>query len=629
MSNNDKYNDNNKEISFDRFEKVMSRNKSRKKKDFGTMTPYEILNYLREKDVKKNYRVLPSNDFFRRMMFGSLFAIFLMFCYTITGSDKIIQKNIDVFVNKIDGLEASVHNSSVGSDYLVDNLVQGSLKNLIDLYKEHPNKSIDDYFELIVILNSTNNYSQVREQLLLLKDIIDQSFFGRSATEYKTSVYRLIDSFLLFGDLNEAKNILDRYRQSLGNDSVFLEKEILYLLLNGNLNEAIDTYNSIVLDNIEDVNSLLSYAKLSVNFSRLDRSVEAINKLLIKDFDNIYVLDVIDSMISFDQNALNNILNGYIENDPLNERFKFIKVMSNRHDLSNTQVNIQNIDDIIKNNFDKNLPKIVKLDILTSASRDSDSGILFNEFKSIENKTFDVYYAMAKYSLDVNNFNDALNFVKQGISLNKSFGRNYEILMDLIVKQGKNLNISYFYTKMKLLDLINTRIDKNFFSSYLDNFNDINKAVEILQFGKQISAYESDIIYRLAEIYIDLKKYDLAEQELNLAISLNQKSIYYRMFGVLLIELGRVEDGISNIRLAYSIDPNDILNLNNAGAYYANVEKNIERAFLNVQTAYENLDSSYNDYVSFIIRENYFKLETLYNSENPNLDNIPNIDYLY
>lgn len=610
---------------FERFEKLLKKNKN--KPNFEEMSPYEIINYLREEDVRKNYKVLPSNRFFKKMMFSSFFAIFLIFFYVITGSGDAIQKNVDVFVNKIDNKNqvADIINNSL------DYIIQGDFRTLIDAYRSDSSNSFANHFELVTMLSSINNFSQAQEELLKLKSRVEQITLIRNAEEHKNNVYGLLDNFLLLNNLEEAKNILDKNRQTLGNDVLFLEREIIYLLLMGNKDEAINIYSSIMLDNIEDVNSILCYAKLSVIFNRFDRAVEALDKVLSKDINNIDVLNVIDMMVSYDLGELNRILDFYIEQSGGNERLRLVRAKANSKDLSRTQINIEDIDEVVKIYPSQNLPKIVKLEILTNSSRFEEATRLYNELKNVQDKTFDVYYALAKYSLSVNNFNDALNYVKKSIELNNKFYESYDVLLNILLSQNKSININYFYLKMKLLDLINTNTDKNFVVKYTDSLNDGNKAIEILEFANKISIFESDLRYKLAKIYIDQRRDNEAKEKLYEAISLNEKSVYYRTLGVLLVGMGEVEEGINNIRTAYSIDPEDVLNLNNAGAYYANIERDIQRAFSNMKVAYEGLNESYNEYEALIIRENYFKLDSIYDeaSGTATSEEIPFIDYLY
>lgn len=617
--------ENKEEVQFKRFKKLLDNKKN--VPDFEKMSPYEIINYLREENVKKNYSVLPSNGFLKRMVLTSFIAIFLVCSYVIQGSGDAIQKNIDVFVNKIEDRReySEVLESSI------DYIVKGDFKTLIDSHRANTNPTFDETFELVTMLSSINNISQANEELFKLKNRIEQVTLIKNAVEHKKNVYKLIDNFLLLNNLEEASNLLNKNRQAFESDMLFLEKEITYKLLNNDIDGAVNLYNSINFDSIDSINSLLSYAKVSVNFSRFDRVIEALDKVLIQDVNNIKIIEVIDMIVTYDNLEFNKILNSYIEQNEGNERLKLIRAKANSEDLSKTQFNIEDIDEFIKKHPNNTLSKIIKLEILTNALRMDEATRIANEFKNYDDLTFDICYALSKYSLGMNNFNDAMNYVKQAIELNNDFYGNYEVLLDLLVTQNKSLNINYFYLKMKLLDLINTNTDKMFVEKYTDIFNDPNRAVEILEFANKISAFDADLRYRIARIYIDQRKDNEAKEKLYKAIELNPKSIYFRTLGVLLVEMGEEKNGIENIRKAYSLYPDDILNLNNASAYYANVEKNVPRAFSNIKAAYEGLNDSYKQYEAFIIRENYFKLQSIYDQESGDTlsDEIPVIDYIY
>lgn len=616
--------ENNEENQFKRFNKLLDR--KIKKPDFGDMTPYEIINYLREEDVRKNFKVLPSKRFLRRMVITSFCAIFIVSSYITAGSEGAIQRNVNLFVTKIESNKEFQNLSRNSLDYIIE----GNFKTLIDSYRKSSNLSIDDEFELITMLSSINNLSQAKEELLKLKNKIQQPSFIKNNEAHKQNVYKLLDRFLLFNELDEAGNLLNKYREN-EKEMAFIKRNIIYKFLSGNTQEAINIYDSISNESVKTIDDLVSYAKISVNFSRFDKAIESINEILNRDDKNIDVINIIEMMMNYDKDSVNKILNNLIEQNPENENLKLIRAELNSDDLSKTQSNIEDLNEFLKKHSSNSLTKIIRLDILLNASRDDEATRLIDEIKDSQEKTFESYYALSKYSLRMENFNDALNYAKESIKLNKDFYGNYDILLNALSSQNKSVNINYFYLKMKLIDLINTNTDKNFVKKYTDIFNDPNKAVDILEFANKISIFDADLKYKVAKIYIDQRNDNEAKEKLLEAIKLNPISIYYRTLGVLLVGMGEVESGIENIRKAYALDPEDILNLNNAGAYYANIEKNIPRAFSNVKAAYEGLNETYTQYEAFIIRENYFKLESIYNQATGDVlsDETPFIDYIY
>ena len=105
---NEKFKNVRQEFRSGRFERLLRKNKNNKP-DFSKMSPYEIINYLRDKDVRENYKVLPSNRFFRKMIFAFLFSVFLIVFYVTSGGKDLIQRNLNGFVSRI-GLRKEISN---------------------------------------------------------------------------------------------------------------------------------------------------------------------------------------------------------------------------------------------------------------------------------------------------------------------------------------------------------------------------------------------------------------------------------------------------------------------------------------------------------------------------------------
>ena len=621
----EKNGDEGNKVQFERFDKLLKKKKITP--PFEQMSPYEILNYLRDKEVRDKYKVLPSNRLFKKFVVTFTAAVFFVVTYVNSGGNEIVRRNVELFVNKVGNKKAEMDMLEKHLEYII----QGDFKTLIEGYRSSSNLSYEDQFELVTMLSSIRNFSEAEQELIKLKNKLEQNTFVKNEKTHNKNIYKMIDQFILLDKLDVVKSILDKHRNVLGQDVLFLQREIIYLLLSKDKDAAIDIYTSIDIDKIQDFDSMLSYASLSFIFNRFDNAVLALDKALSIDFNNINILTIIDIISSYNVEELNKSLDFFIKKNPENERLKLIRARANTNDLSKTKANIEDLDVVTKVHVNELITKIVRLQILSNAQRYDEANILANDLKNIPNKTFEVYYALSKYNLDIKNFNDALNDIKQSIFMNEEFYGNYEVLYSILSNQNKTLNINYFYLKMKLLNLLNINIDYEFADKYINGFNNIDNAIEVLEFASRVSIYEPELRYKIAKLYIDKRKYNEAKENLYEAIALNQKSSYYRTLGVLLTQMGNTEEGIANIRKSYEIDPNDILNLNNAGAYYANVEKNVPRAFSNIKGAYEDIDNTYNDYEAFIIRENYFKLNSIYDEATGdyNEEKIPVIDYLY
>ena len=65
------------------------------------------------------------------------------------------------------------------------------------------------------------------------------------------------------------------------------------------------------------------------------------------------------------------------------------------------------------------------------------------------------------------------------------------------------------------------------------------------------------------------------------------------------------DKAIENIRKAYSLNEKDVLALNNAACYYITVDKDVWRAYSNIESAYNDMPSSIDSESKKLITNNY------------------------
>ena len=112
---------------------------------------------------------------------------------------------------------------------------------------------------------------------------------------------------------------------------------------------------------------------------------------------------------------------------------------------------------------------------------------------------------------------------------------------------------------------------------------------------------------------------DEAIDLLNKSIKVNNNEAkYHRALGAIYLEKEKNEEGIAQIRKAYSIDENDIGTLNNAAYYYIYVEHDINRAMSNIKAAYEGVKGTTPDSEKEIITDNYNRIKVIYDSSKSN-----------
>ena len=134
-----------------------------------------------------------------------------------------------------------------------------------------------------------------------------------------------------------------------------------------------------------------------------------------------------------------------------------------------------------------------------------------------------------------------------------------------------------------------------------------------------------ELYYDLALLNLKMDKVDDAILDLNKAIAIDEdKSDYYRALGTIYYNEKEYDKAIENIRKAYSLNEKDVLALNNAACYYITVDKDVWRAYSNIESAYNDMPSSIDSESKKLITNNYNAIKKVYdkyvNDENTIVD---------
>lgn len=147
---------------------------------------------------------------------------------------------------------------------------------------------------------------------------------------------------------------------------------------------------------------------------------------------------------------------------------------------------------------------------------------------------------------------------------------------------------------------------------YKNKGND-TKAMEYYELASLLGATDADINYEMALVYINKKDYNNAISELKQAIKVNDKvGKYHRALGAVYILTNKDKEAIEETRKAYSLDENDILALNNAACYYISKLGDLQRGYVNIESAYKDINKIDDKEIKDKIIENYTKVKELY-----------------
>jgi hypothetical protein len=75
--------------------------------------------------------------------------------------------------------------------------------------------------------------------------------------------------------------------------------------------------------------------------------------------------------------------------------------------------------------------------------------------------------------------------------------------------------------------------------------------------------------------------------------------------------MGKSEQGIKEIRKAFKIDENDILNLNNAACYYILYTNDFNRGYYNLKQAVDGITKTTDEYTKKVINDNFENVKTI------------------
>ena len=143
--------------------------------------------------------------------------------------------------------------------------------------------------------------------------------------------------------------------------------------------------------------------------------------------------------------------------------------------------------------------------------------------------------------------------------------------------------------------------------------NNLELAKRYYELALNLSNDNPEIYYELALLKFEQGNSKEAILDLKKALSISKNSKYYRALGTIYYNEGKYGNAIENIKEAYNINANDVLALNNAACYYAMVDKDIWRAYSNIESAYNEMSNLLDNESKELITKNYNIIKEIYN----------------
>lgn len=404
----------------------------------------------------------------------------------------------------------------------------------------------------------------------------------------------------------------------------------VYLLLKDE-NKAKEILEKYSVDE-KDSYDLALYARMNMLINKWDEGFKYLKKAWHLNKDEVKVFDIISQEASYDREGIINKLKELTEKEPKEIAYKAWLVKC--YTMSDKTMN--EAEKLYKEIKKEDLGEYVFNTVVAKIYQYRGENVKANELirNVIYEKNLIGYQTTAWYYYDKKEYDKAIEYCKKGILENNEYPDNYGFLMtDIMIKKGESeLAEPYFRTAL-IKEPFNYNIILKAADYYQYTMDNSEKAYEYLNFASLIKPDNADIYYNMAMTKINLRKSDEAIKLINKAISLDEENgKYHRALGTIYLEEGNKDKAIEEIRVAYDINNNDILTLNNAGCYYISVENNIPRGYENIKGAYDKISKNTDEETKKYITKNYEKAKSLLNEYNNDSDKkleIPDLHLFY
>lgn len=387
------------------------------------------------------------------------------------------------------------------------------------------------------------------------------------------------------------------------------------------VNEEKDKANKIIEDYKVDEESsydLALYARMNMLVDNWDKGYELLKDAWYKNKDEIKVFDVIAQISSYNRDTVIMQLTELSEANPDEVAYK-VWLAKCYSMLEETTEEANRLIDEVK---DKEVGNVVFKTIIAKVYQHSgnneEAEKILNGIIESDKNSFLGYHTAAWYYFDMGDYDKAFELCKKSILENKDYPDNYGFLIPEIMIKKEQSKVAEPYLRIAIeKEPFNYNIILKIADYYWYTTQDADKAYEYFKLASLIKPNDPGIYYNMAMIKINAGENAEAIELLKKATKLDETSTkYYRTLGVVYLNEGKSAEAISAIRSAYSVDKSDLLTLNNAGCFYISIEGDIERGMVNLQAAYDGLNSSTDVDIRNSITENYQKAKTLYDAYN-------------
>lgn len=413
----------------------------------------------------------------------------------------------------------------------------------------------------------------------------------------KELINEVVFTFYMNNDLEQAESLGEYYLESYNTYKPLLKTMFAVYLANDQKDLAKGIVNSYPVDK-DSAYDLATLAKMQIMINDYDNGLENLRLSYEIDKNEIKSYDVIMEACQFDKEKLLKKVTELSEENPKVEAYKAWINEINSFDEKNIDFS-KNVIDEIKNNINTD---------------------------ELEEDSYVDLYIKVWENYNKGQYYKAKEFANEAILANSDYENTYGMLMPNILIATENSDkIEGYIRKAIFNEPYNYNLIVNIAKLYEDKLSNLDKAKYYYDYALTLNKNNDELYYDLALLNLKMDKVDDAILDLNKAIAIDEdKSDYYRALGTIYYNEKEYDKAIENIRKAYSLNEKDVLALNNAACYYITVDKDVWRAYSNIESAYNDMPSSIDSESKKLITNNYNAIKKVYdkyvNDENTIVD---------
>jgi len=492
-------------------------------------------------------------------------------------------------------------------------------------YKKEYDKAIEEYIKLqekeewpLNLVKEAEVYS-VKGEYKISNRLLNEAFVKRNKLIDEKGKLTYEDLDVELGKYIATTALLNKdYKKALEYGEVFLkdnkgDKELEKMLfsiylVNGDKEKAEATLENYKVDK-QMSSDLALYGRMNMMLGNYEEAFSNLKDAWDKNKDEIMVFDIIEEMAYINMEDTIDKITVLSEQSPEENVYKVWLVKCYSMDKNKVDKGLELIEELKDEELGNSMFKSISAEIQKNDGNNEESDKIMQSIIEKKEKNYVDYHIEGQYYFDNKEYEKALEASKQSINKNKNYADNYGFLMPKIMINKKQIEMAapYYRTALRK-EPFNYKLILDVADYYNSIAKNTDAAYSYYNLAIALNPKDDKIYYNMALANLVNRKSEEAITQLKKAVELRGNEItYHNALSVIYFKNDKFEDSIKEIRIAYSLDKNNIRALNNAGCYYIATTDEVERGVENLFGAYEKMDKNTDSETRTTITLNYQK----------------------